>query len=93
MSKNDFTLCYVKNHRSSAGRCNTCITPEVSGTASFVHPVLWRSSSPECVQALEQTPQGSGHGTELAGVQEECWQHLQTQSNFCVVLGGARSWT
>lgn len=65
MSKNDFTLCYVKNHRSSAGRCNTCITPEVSGTASFVHPVLWRSSSPECVQALEQTAQGCDHGTRL----------------------------
>jgi len=39
---------------------------------------------------MEQAPQGSGRGTELAGVQETPGQHRQ--SALWVVLCGARSW-
>lgn len=53
---------------------------------------IWgEDSSPEDGQALEQALQGSDHCTKLAGIQGEPGQC--SQSDFCVVLRGARVWT
>ena len=42
---------------------------------------------------MEQVSQDSGHGTELARVQEVSGQHSDVWSNFGVVPCRVRSWT
>ena len=44
----------------------------------YIGLISGKGSSPGAGQTLEQAPQGSGHGTELAGVQEEYVQCSQT---------------
>jgi len=53
--------------------------------------MLGKSSSPEDGHALEQVLQGSGHSTELAGVEEVSVSDIWFA--FWVVLYGTRSWT